>query len=69
MSVSELKTMVLGEKLQIMEDIWDGLQEGFDRSEISPQTKTLLDERRARIHRGDARLLDWDAVKGSIGRA
>jgi len=69
MSVSEIKAMPLGEKLQIMEAIWNDLNEKFESSEISPQTKALLDERRARVHRGDARLLDWDAVKGSIGRA
>lgn len=68
MSVSEIKAMPLDEKLQIMEAIWDDLKERFESLEISPAVKKLLDERRARVQGGEARLLDWDAVKGSIGR-
>jgi Putative addiction module component len=52
-----------------MEVIWDDLKERFDQSEVSPQVKQLLDERRAKVERGEARMLDWDSVKAGIGRA
>ena len=60
--------MALGEKLQIMEAIWDDLRDRFESSEVSPQIKALLDERRARVQRRETCLQDWDAIKGSIGR-
>ncbi len=69
MSVSEIKRLPLREKLQIMEALWDDLHERFDSSEVSPEVRSLLDDRRARVQRGDARLLEWDSVKGTIGRA
>lgn len=69
MSVSEIKRLPLREKLQIMEALWDDLNERFESLEVSPEIRSLLDDRRARVQRGDARLLDWDSVKGTIGRA
>ncbi len=69
MSVSEIKRLPLREKLQIMEVLWDDLNERFESLEVSPEIRSLLDDRRARVQRGDARLLDWDSVKGTIGRA
>jgi hypothetical protein len=69
MSVSEIKRLPLREKLQIMEALWDDLNERFEGLEASPEIRSLLDDRRARVQRGDARLHDWDSVKGTIGRA
>lgn len=68
MSVSEIKALPLSEKLQIMEMIWEDLKERFENTEISPQLKALLEERRARVQRGEARLIDWNAVKGNLGK-
>jgi len=36
--------------------------------EVSPQQKDLLDRRRTRVQKGEAQLLDWESVKGTIGR-
>ncbi len=54
--------------MQIMEAIWKDFRERFERSEISPQQKQLLDRRGGRVRDGVARLLDWDAVNGTLGR-
>ncbi len=54
----------MSEKLPFRED----LREIFERSDVSAGLKALLDQRRARVQRGEARLLDWDAIKGSIAR-
>ena len=68
MTSDEIKTLPLERKIQIMEAIWEDLRERFERSEISPQQKELLDRRRARVREGAAQLLDWDSVKGALGR-
>jgi len=45
-----------------METIWEDLRERFEASEISPQLRALLRDRRARVAKGEARLLDWDTA-------
>jgi muramidase (phage lysozyme) len=68
MTAQEIRILPTEEKFQIMETIWEDLRNRFDASEISPALRDLLRERRARIDRGEAKLLDWDSVKHSIGR-
>jgi putative addiction module component (TIGR02574 family) len=68
MTMEELKALPVEEKLRMMEAIWEDLRERFDRMDIPQEQKELLDQRRARVREGKARLLDWDSVKGTIGR-
>jgi len=68
MTAEDVKALPIDQKIQIMEAIWEDLRDRFERSEISAAQKELLDERRARVREGKARLLDWDTVKGTIGR-
>jgi putative addiction module component (TIGR02574 family) len=68
MTAEDVRALPVDRKIQIMEAIWDDFRERFERSEISPQQKQLLDRRRARVREGTARLLDWDQVKGTLGR-
>ena len=68
MTTEDVRALPVERKIQIMEAIWEDFRERFERSEISPQQKQLLDQRRARVREGTARLLDWDAVKGTLGR-
>ena len=69
MTTEEVKAMPIERKLQLMEAIWDDLRDRFERLEVSQKQKDLLDQRRARVREGAARLVDWDSVKGTIGRA
>lgn len=69
MTAEDVRTLPVERKMQIMEAIWEDFRERFERSEISPQQKQLLDHRRARVREGVAQLLDWDAVKGTLGRS
>ena len=69
MTTEEVKAMPVSQKLQIMEMIWDDLHDRFEHSELSSKCKALLDERRKRVKEGDARILDWDSVKSTIGRS
>jgi putative addiction module component (TIGR02574 family) len=67
-TTEDVRALSVERKIQIMEAIWEDFRERFERSEISPQQKQLLDRRRARVREGAARLLNWDAVKGTLGR-
>ena len=68
MTIEDVRALPVERKIQIMEAIWEDFRERFERSEISPEQKQLLDRRRARVREGTARLLEWDAVKGTLGR-
>ena len=60
--------MPIGQKFQVMEVLWQDLREKFEAAPVSDEIKALLDERRERVARGEARLLDWDQVKSALGR-
>jgi putative addiction module component (TIGR02574 family) len=68
MTTEEVKALPVDEKIRMMEAIWEDFRERFDRMEIPQEQKDLLDQRRARVREGKARLLDWESVKGTIGR-
>lgn len=68
MTSEEVKAMPISQKLQIMEAIWGDLRDRFERLEVPPELRELLDQRRARVRDGSAQLLDWDSVKVTIGR-
>jgi len=53
-------------KLDFLRGAWEGLH--FEQAEIPEEHKALLESRRRRVESGESRLLDWDAVKSSIGR-
>ena len=66
--VPDLKTMTLEEKLLTMRNLWSDMRQNLEDSHESEEVFALLDHRVARIESGEAKLLDWDKVKGSIGR-
>lgn len=68
MTGQDVKALPVEQKIQIMEAIWEDFRDRFERMAISEELKALLDRRRARVLEGTAQLLDWDSVKGSIGR-
>lgn len=69
MTVADVKALPIDRKIEIMEAIWEDFRERFDRLEISQEQKDLLDRRRARVRNGTAQLLDWESVKGTLGRS
>lgn len=68
MTADDVKALPIERKIQIMETIWEAFRDRFERLEISQEQKDLLDHRRARVREGSAQLLDWESVKGTIGR-
>jgi putative addiction module component (TIGR02574 family) len=69
MTAEEVRTLPLAQKMQIMEAIWEDLRDRFEQTELPQRLKDLLDQRRARVREGSAKILDWDTVKSGIGRA
>ena len=69
MTMDEIKSLPIEQKIQMMEILWEDLRDRFERFEISEQQKKLLDERRERVETNKAQLLDWDSVKASIGQS
>ena len=67
MTAEDVKALPINRKIQIMETFWEDFRDRFDQLEVSPQQKDLLDRRRTRVQKGEAQLLDWESVKGTIG--
>ncbi len=69
MTAEDVKALSVERKIQIMEAIWEDFRDRFERLDVPQQQKDLLDHRRARVREGAAQLLDWESVKGTIGRS
>jgi len=68
MTAEDVKALPIDRKIQIMEAIWEDFRDRFERLEVPQEQKDLLDHRRARVRDGAAQLLDWESVKGTVGR-
>ncbi len=69
MTAAEIKSLSVAEKMCLMEALWEDFRERIEQSEIPQRHKEILDARRERVRTGEAKLLDWELVKASIGRA
>ena len=66
MSIAEVRRLPLGEKLQIMEAIWEDLRAQAERVPVPQWHQDLLDQRRKAVEKGHEELLDWDSIKNSL---
>jgi len=48
--------------------VWEDLSAQVGEMPVSGEDKALLDQRLDKLTKGEAEVLDWDSVKGSIGR-
>ena len=69
MTIEEIKTLPIAQKLRIMEALWEDLRERFEQCDIPQVQKDLLDARRSRSEKGINKILDWDTVKSTLGRS
>jgi len=67
--VPDVTSMTKEEKLLTMRNLWEDMRSDISVAPETPEIIDLLDQRSARIESGDAELLEWDKVKGSIGRS
>lgn len=68
MSIVEIRSLPLREKLQIMEEIWEDLRPHAKTTEVPLEHRDILDARRGRVASGQSDLRNWDEVKHSIGK-
>jgi putative addiction module component (TIGR02574 family) len=68
MSIAEIRQLTLGEKLQIMESIWEDMCKTADGVPVYDWQKNLLDERQKAVEEGREKIMDWDEIKHSLGR-
>jgi putative addiction module component (TIGR02574 family) len=66
-SIGEIQQLPLGEKLQIMEAIWEDLRLNAEQVPVPKWHKGLLDARREAVEANREEILDWDEVKHSLG--
>ena len=67
--IPDVKSMTKEEKLLTMRNLWEDMRGDISAASETPEIIDLLDRRSARIQSGEAELLEWDKVKGSIGRS
>jgi putative addiction module component (TIGR02574 family) len=68
MNLTEVRSLPLREKFQILEAIWEDLYSRVDEMAVSPADRELLDSRVERVRSGAAEVHAWDSVKHSLGR-
>jgi hypothetical protein len=56
MTVAEVKAMPIGQKVRIMEALWQDMQEHFEAMPVPDDVKMLLDGRRARVEHNDCKV-------------
>jgi hypothetical protein len=64
----DVSNMTKEEKFLTMRNLWEDMRMEVGEAPETPEITELLDRRAARVESGQAKLLDWDDVKGSIGR-
>ena len=69
LTAADVRKLTAEEKLQIMETIWEDFQDRFGQMEISDERTSCWISDAPEYAEGKARLLDWDEVKGTVGRA
>jgi len=65
-SVLPLDRMTTGEKLQVMEEIWDDLCRTPEEVTSPAWHEPVLRGREERVRSGDAQFIDWSQAKREI---
>ena len=68
MSIAEIRKLPIREKFQILEALWEDMRDEMEDTDIPESHKKILDDCRARVERGEEKLIDWEIAKNMIGR-
>jgi putative addiction module component (TIGR02574 family) len=66
MSIAELKKLLLNEKLQIIEVLWEDLRNQEEAVPVPEWHKKILDERLKAVEEGREEILEWDDIKHDL---
>ena len=68
MSISDINSMSLAQKVYLMEQLWDSLKQNETQLESPTWHKEVLASRRERYKRGELKMLSLDELKASFNR-
>ena len=66
MSIDEIKTLDVSERIILVEEIWDSIAQEQDSLVLSDYEKQVLDARLASLDENPDILLSWDDIKTKI---
>lgn len=69
MSIAEIQNLPLRQKLQILEVLWNDLNERAEAMGVTPVERELLDHRLARVRDEEVEIHEWDSVKKNLGKS
>jgi putative addiction module component (TIGR02574 family) len=61
--MSELHKLSVKEKIKVVQALWDDIAKEQSIEDLSPEHKTILDERIQKIDAGDAQFKSWEEVQ------
>jgi putative addiction module component (TIGR02574 family) len=67
--VSEVECWPVDDRLELIERIWDGIDNQNDEPELTDELKALLDRRIAALEANPQAVTTWEAIKESVRRA
>ena len=68
MSITEIRKLPIGERLEVMEQIWDSLRDEVQEISSPSWHGAVLEERRKKIESGEATFTTLDQLKSRSHR-
>jgi len=68
MSINDINSMSVAERMYLMEQLWDSFKQNEDDLASPAWHETVLDERKKRYERGELKTFSLDEIKASFNR-
>lgn len=68
-NIDDIKKLPDEEKLKIIDEIWESIEEGWEKSdteEESPEVISMLEERVEQYEKGDTKSYSWEEVEEMV---
>lgn len=66
MSIDEIKMLTISERIVLVEEIWDTIEQEQDSLLLSEYEKSIIDERLTSLENNPQDILSWDEIKNRI---
>ncbi|MEA3491386.1 MAG: addiction module protein [Campylobacterota bacterium] len=66
MSLDEIKMLTVSERIVLVEEIWDTIEQEQNSLLLSKDEKAILDERLASLDNSPQDTLSWDEIKRKL---
>ena len=68
MSINDINSMSIAERMYLMEQLWDSFKQNEDDLASPAWHETVLKERKERYERGELKTFSLDEIKASFNR-